>query len=400
MNYEDGIYLKKKLKEQIAQYIDSQIPVKYHIYDSCTFTVPYDTVARIIAVGRGDYDKESYSSSVKTHQGGGGGGTAVKIAQLKKGEKITITLDDEKTSAAYSDWVISGYNAISKVGGAAEGGERYSSSVASVIVGSDVQLIAGGNGGQSNAISKCGTSGSVKYEGPRYLEWSCNGGGASYFGGSGGWEERYNAVHIGGDGGDGLYGGGNGTNCHAIIGDYNTTYDHIGIGGNGGNSDYGNGGNGGGIYGGTTTGHYTGEVGENISGDGGDGHIMGGIAGEISFSVGSSKLIADSMKKGIKISVGVPGKGGFLSAPANSAKIPLNGKNETSGYIEDYQGSPASHELYYNYPAQIPMVRPIGSGSGEDSNSGEAGLHNNMERNVGVGAVIIELGESEFLKTY
>lgn len=392
MNYEDGIYLRKKLKERIAQYIDSQIPVKYHIYESCTFTVPYDTAARIIAVGKGGTWTDAFYKSSYPIYGGGGGGTAVKLAKLKKGDKITVTLNDKKTTAACRDWAISGYNGENTyydydtdkttygLGGAAEGGGTKSTSVSSVIVGNDIQLIAGGGYyNRDNAISKAGSRENVKFSSNRSREYYAYGGGASYFGGSGGysiWRNNSRTTdYNGGDGGDGLYGGGDGSSSepHAIDSAINVPGS---IGGKGGDSAYGCGGRGGEVVGSVSQ-----PTGDSIGGDGGNGHILGGVAGRVDVQFSQEPESYGHLP-------GTPGQGGFLSAPLVKSILWYNGIAKEWEQINP----PTSHTIYQNYPAQIPMIRPIGSGGGATY---EGGCHG-----VGAGAVIIELGITEFLKTY
>lgn len=389
MNYEDGIYLRKKLKERIAQYIDSQIPVKYHIYESCTFTVPYDTAARIIAVGKGGtWQQAMYMSSDPWVCGGGGGGTAVKLAKLKKGDKITITLNDEKTTAACKDWAVSGYNGentyydydtnknVYGLGGAAEGGGTKSVSTSSVIVGDDIQLIAGGGyWNPNNAISKQGSCYNSKDNSDNTINYQVYGGGASYHGGAGGYMERSPRDYFGGDGGDGLYGGGDGSSSEprAINSAINVPWS---VGGKGGDSTYGCGGRGGEVVGSVSS-----PTGESTGGDGGNGHILGGVAGRVDVQFSQEPESYGHLP-------GTPGQGGFLSAPLVKSILWYNGIAKEWEQINP----PTSHTIYQNYPAQIPMIRPIGSGGGA--------TYGRYCHGVGVGAVIIEFGITEFLKTY
>ena len=399
MDYESGIILRNMLKRQIAEYIDNLLPVKYHIYESCTFTVPYDTDARIIAVGKGGEAKGIYNSGYSDYAGGGGGGTAVKLAKLKKGEKITIKFEADKTSAIYEGWTISGYNggdtsrSTLGAGGAAEGGGQKSTSVDSVIVGDDIQLIAGGNGGGANAIAGPGKTRpswvTDKYN--PYIEWGnwdsqAYGGGASYFGGNGGWwQDEY--IYAGGDGGSGLYGGGDGAGTMPINSSYYGT-DFKLYAGKGGDSEYGCGGNGGNLPDKITAANC-----EAYSGPGGNGHLLGGKAGKA--DVINELSYIDTGHFYGKVCSGTPGKGEFLSAPSNQGKMTF-GVLDMDDILTDIAVSPASHSVYKNYPAQIPMIRPIGSG-------GSLWNYSYNEQSVslpGVGAVIIEFGVTEFLKTY
>ena len=347
MGMEEAKKVKDWVEEAVLEVINSRIPTKFYIYNSSVFTVPYDTVARIIAVGKGGAANNS------GNVGGGGGGTAVKLAKLKKGDKITITLNDEKTTAACKDWAISGYNGgdgyfvdvysyLPGPGGAAEGGGKKSSSTGSLIVGNDIQLIAGGSGGSrysdggNNAISKGG----------KKVQDGHGGGGASYFGGNGCCS--YYDYQNGSDGGDGLYGGGNGGPGYGTQSNSTT----IIRGGNGGNSIYGYGGKGG-----RSTTKYKMQP---VGGNGGYGGIRGG-------------------------------KGGLAYWDSNGSGSNATSPTKTKGQ----DGESGIYYPMFNTPSQL----PIGSGQG-------AGCYSNVDNGEyrysppGVGAVIIELGEDRFLDTY
>lgn len=345
MGMEEAKKVKDWVEEAVLEVINSRIPTKFYIYNSSVFTVPYDTVARIIAVGKGGLGNGSGC-------GGGGGGTAVKLAELKKGDKITITLNDEKTTAACKDWAISGYNGgdgswadaysyLPGPGGAAEGG-GVKLTTSSRVVGSDIQLIAGGRGGYRNSDGE----GTIISQGGRHGYSDYGGGGASYFGGNGSYHYDTGA----GDGGDGLYGGGNGGPFYnnALHSDAKPRY-----AGNGGNSIYGYGGKGGRAE--------TRDVGAPVGGNGGYGGIRGGKGGKAYWNV---------------------------TDPAN------DGYTKPILTADGQDGESGIYYPIFNTPSQL----PIGSGQGGGCNTNSASQYNYSL--PGVGAVIIELGEDRFLDTY
>ena len=238
-------------------------PVRYFIYETTTFKVPYDTGITIRACGKGgdQYNGNQPNNGYYKNAGGGGGGGYVKdYRQYHKGDIITITFSSGKVSISEPN------TALSLVANAGTSGGSSTSGAGGTASGGNLINATGGAGGATGAGSAstlgCGGGGGCA------TAAGGAGGNGGFSGGSGGHCGYYG--YPGGKGGTGNFSGGNGGG-----GSNNDDYlsDSSRIGAQGGNSPYGIGGKGG-------YGYNQGTSYIMAPGQGGTGFLAGGDGGD------------------------------------------------------------------------------------------------------------------------
>lgn len=232
-------------------------PIRYYLYGTTTFTVPFDTYLTIRACGKGG---AAYSYTA----GGGGGGYTKDYRFYNKGDVINITFSSGKVTVTQSNKAL---NLVANPGAAGASGNGGAGGTAS---GGNLLNATGGRGGFNNTApgtsQGCGGGG---YIDTSYLTNDIFRPGATggFSGGNGNTADVNSSYGAGVAGGQGGFSGGNGG-----ISDSCDSYKRTG--GAGGYSPYGIGGNGGNsLYSGT-------------GGAGGTGFIAGGNGGASSSGTG------------------------------------------------------------------------------------------------------------------